>query len=85
MLEPSLSVSEHAILSPAEVCRWHAGECVSSGQLGVKLAAAGVFAAGRQRPGLGLPPNRCWFVSELWLNSWTAFQHTGERKGGLEQ
>lgn len=57
---------------------------VWSGQWGVKLAAACVFAAGRPWPGLGRPPNRCWFVSGLWLNSWTAFQHTGERRGGLE-
>lgn len=43
--------------------------CISSGKQGVKLAAAGVFAAGRQWLGLGWPPNRCWFVSGLWLNS----------------
>lgn len=76
--------SQPAILPAAEVCRWHAGWCVRvrSGRRGVKLAAGGVFAAGRQAAPvwLGLPPNRCWFVSEPWLNSWTALRHTG--RGG---
>lgn len=47
----------------------------------LKWRWAGVFAAGRQRPVLGPAPNRCWFGSGLWLNSWMALQHTGERGG----
>ena len=39
-----------------------------------------MFAAGRQWPGLGWPPNRCWFVSGLWLNSWMAVEHTGREE-----
>jgi len=76
-----VTANEHAVLLAADSITSVASLWVLAGHGGVKLAAAGAFTAGRQWLGLGRQPNRCWFVSGLWLNRWMAFQHIGKRGG----